>query len=314
MPSSASLSDRAVLAAVLGPTAVGKSAAAVALAERFDGEIVNCDSMQVYRGFDIGTDKPGREERARVPHHLLDIVDGRTQFTAADFAVRAAEAVRAIARRGRLPLVVGGTGLYFRALFEGLFPGPGRDAAVRAALEAEVRAAGPEALWERLQAVDPEYAAKVGRRDAVRIVRALEVETLTGIPLSVHFRGTAGYLPDFRAVKIGLRLESGALARRIEERVDRMFAQGLVEEVRGLLRGGLEESAPPFKALGYRQVLRALRGEISVEEAVRLTKIDTRHYAKRQMTWFRKSEGIAWFSPDDLEAAAAHIASQMSPP
>ncbi len=303
-------SDRRIVAAVLGPTAVGKSAISLSLAERLDGEIINADSMQVYRGFDIGTDKPGPEERARVPHHLLDIVDGRTQFTAADFAVRAAEAVASISGRGRLPIIVGGTGLYIKALFEGLFPGPGRDDAVRAALEEKARRDGWDALHRRLESLDPESAAKIGRNDGIRIIRALEVRTVTGIPLSEHFRRTAGYLQGWASILVGLRRERAALRRRIDERVERMFGRGLVEEVRGLRAGGLEESAPPFKALGYRHVLRFLRGESTLEEAKMQTKIDTRHYAKRQETWFRKTPGLVWFDADDGGAIAAHILQQ----
>jgi tRNA dimethylallyltransferase len=310
MPSSGPSSDRPIVPAVVGPTAVGKTSVSLALAERFGGEIINADSMQVYRGFDIGTDKPGPAERARIPHHLLDIVDGRTQFTAADFAVRAAEAVDSISQRGRLPIIVGGSGLYIKALFEGLFPGPGRDDAVRAALEEEARRDGWDGLRGRLLSLDPEYAAKIGPGDGIRIIRALEVRTVTGIPLSEHFRSTKSYLPGYRPVLVGLRRDRAALYRRIDERVEQMFERGLVEEVRGLRAGGLEESAPPFKALGYRHVLRFLRGESTLEEAKAGTKADTRHYAKRQETWFRKTPGLVWFDADDGGAVAAHILHQ----
>jgi tRNA dimethylallyltransferase len=294
----------------VGPTAVGKSSVSLLLAERFGGEIINADSMQVYRGFDIGTDKPGSEERARVPHHLLDIVDGRTQFTAADFAVRAAEAAVSISGRGRLPIIVGGTGLYIKALFEGLFPGPGRDDAVRAALAEEARKDGWEVLRRRLECLDPEYAAKIGRNDGIRIIRALEVQAVTGIPLTEHFRRTTGYLQGFALILIGLRRDRTSLVRRIDERVERMFERGLIEEVRGLRAGGLEENAPPFKALGYRHVLRFLRGEWTLEESKTGTKIDTRHYAKRQETWFRRTPGLVWFGADDGEAIIDFIAGQ----
>jgi tRNA dimethylallyltransferase len=307
MPSSAPCSERLRAAVVVGPTAVGKTAVSLLLAERFDGEIINADSMQVYRGFDIGTDKPGPAERARVPHHLLDIVDGRTQFTAADFAVRAAEAAAAIAARGRLPIIVGGTGLYIKALFEGLFPGPGRDDAVRAALEEEARRDGWDALSRRLESLDPAYAARIGRNDKIRIVRALEVWAVTGIPLTEHFRRTRGYLQGWTPILVGLRRDRASLRERIDARVDRMFARGLVEEVRGLRTAGLEDGAPPFKALGYRHVLRFLRGEAALEDVVLETKIDTRHYAKRQETWFRKTPGLLWFDADDGGAIAAHI-------
>jgi len=292
-----------MLVFILGPTGVGKSAVALRLARAGNGEIISCDSMQVYRGFDIGTDKPPAEDRARVPHHLIDIVDAGTQFNAADFASRALEAIAAIRGRGRLPLVVGGTGLYFKALEDGLFPGPGRDDSIRLALEAEARALGLEVLWERLAGADPDYAAKTGRRDRVRIIRALEVFAVTGRPLSEHFRRTEGPLADEHPVKIGLDRTRSELYRRIEERVDRMFERGLVEEARQLLLRGVPDSAAPFKALGYKHVLRVLRGELKPEEAAALTKIDTRHYAKRQMTWFRKTANVRWINPEEIDPA-----------
>jgi tRNA dimethylallyltransferase len=280
---------------IVGPTGAGKSALALDLAERAGGEIINADSMQVYRGFDIGTDKPSAEDRRRIPHHLLDIIDARTQFTAADFADRAFEAIGAIRGRGRRAFVVGGTGLYIKALLDGLFPGPGRDDAVRDALDREAREAGLDALWGRLAAADPAYAAKVGIHDRIRIVRALEVQALTGRTMSDHFLETRSRVADFSILKIGLRWERKELVRRIEARVYRMFERGLVEEVAGLIASGLDETAPPFRALGYRHVLRHIKGEIGRSEAAALTKIDTRRYAKRQMTWFRKMEGLTWF-------------------
>jgi tRNA dimethylallyltransferase len=311
MRSSKPSPDRRVVLAVVGPTAAGKSAVAVALAERFGGEIVSCDSMQVYRGFDIGTDKPGPEERRRAPHHLLDIVDSSTQFTAADFAGRAALAIAGITERGHLPIVAGGTGLYLKALFEGLFPDSGRDPAVRARLEEEARGEGLASLRRRLAEVDPAYAAKTGERDRVRIIRALEVYAVTGVPLSSHFPDTAGYLPGYRAVKIGLLPERPELYRRIEKRVDEMFARGLVDEVRGLLGAGVEETSPPFRALGYGPVLRHLRGEITLAEATALTKMETRRYAKRQITWFRKMPEITWFGVADIATIAVFVAGQL---
>jgi tRNA dimethylallyltransferase len=296
-----------VLVVVLGPTAVGKSRVAVDLALRFGGEIVSGDSIQVYRGFDIGTDKPGPEVRRGVPHHLIDIVGPEDQYTAADFVRDALAAADGIAARGRLPIVAGGTGLYLKALLEGLFPGPGRDPALRAALETEARSRGLDVLYRRLEAVDPEYARKVRDRDRVRIIRALEVHAATGRPISDHFRDTRSPVEGRRVVRIGLQLDRATLVRRIGERVDRMFALGLVDEVRGLLARGVPRSAPPFKALGYSHVLRLLGGEIGREEAVELTKIDTRQYAKRQMTWFRKMEGVTWFSPEDGPGLERHL-------
>jgi len=297
---------------IVGPTGAGKSALALDLAERTGGEIVNADSMQVYRGFDIGTDKPSAEDRHRVPHHLLDIIDARAQFTAADFAARAFEAIGAIRGRGRRAFVVGGTGLYIKALLEGLFPGPERDEAIRAALDREAGQMGLDALWRRLAAADPDYAAKVGARDRIRIIRALEVQTLTGRTMSDHFRETRSRVADFSILKIGLLRERADLVRRIEARTDRMFERGLVEEVAGLIASGLDETAPPFRALGYRHVLRHLKGEIGRNEAAALTKIDTRRYAKRQMTWFRKMDGLTWFQADAGAEILARIEASRS--
>ena len=300
-----------VLIIVLGPTAVGKSRVAVDLALRFGGEVVSGDSIQVYRGFDIGTDKPTVEARRGVPHHLIDIVGPEVQFTAADFVREALSAARGIAARGRLPIVAGGTGLYIKALCDGLFPGPGRDPALRAALEAEAREKGLETLFRRLEAVDPEYAHKIRGRDRIRIIRALEVHAATGRPISEHFRATESPVKGRTVVRLGLRLEKDELYRRIDARVDRMFERGLLEEVRGLLARGIPETAPPFRALGYSHVLRHLKGEIGLLEAAALTKTDTRHYAKRQMTWFRKMAGIVWFSPDDGPALEEHVQNQL---
>lgn len=297
---------------ILGPTAVGKSRLAVALALRFRGEIINGDSMQVYRGFDIGTAKPTLEERDGVPHHLLDFVDPRSQFCAMDFVQETLRALEEIGGRGRLPFIVGGTGLYLKALLDGLFPGPGRDPELRRRLDREAEEEGLEKLWARLECVDPVYAAKIGRRDRIRIIRALEVYELTGAPISAHFGRTEGFLKHFQTLRIGLQLDRKELNTRIEERVDRMFAGGLAAEVESLLASGVPEDAPPFRGLGYKQVLMARRGEISLDEARALTKQETRQYAKRQVTWFRKMPGVHWLGPDDLEAAAGLVRSRLS--
>lgn len=304
-------SETRPLVVLCGPTGVGKSRTAVALALRCGGEVINADSMQVYRGFDIGTDKLPPAERRGVPHHLLDIVDPETQFTAADFVREALRAAAGIRERGAIPIVAGGTGLYLKALLDGLFPGPGRLAALRSRLDAEAAASGVEALWLRLSAVDPDYADKVGRRDRVRIVRAIEVFEATGVPFSRHFAATVSPVRGFLQVRIGLQLERSRLVRGIEERVDRMFATGIVEEVRGLVARGVPEDAPPFRALGYRHVLALLRGESTFAQAVEQTKIETRQYAKRQMTWFRKMKDVAWFPAGDTEAVLRHVEARL---
>jgi len=294
---------------IVGPTAVGKTATALWLAQEFSGEIISCDSMQVYRGFDLGTDKPSPEERKLVPHHLIDFLDPTEQFSAADFAFQALAIAEEIIGRGHLPIVVGGTGLYHRALTAGLFKGPGRDQALRQKLKTEARVFGLEKLYQKLQEVDPEYARKITPKDSIRIIRALEVYYKTGRPISEHFRLTESPLQarGFISGQIGLKLERKELYRRIEERVDRMFEKGLVAEVRKLLEMGLPEEATPFKGLGYRQVLRYLKGEISLEEAIRLTKLETRHYAKRQMTWFRKTPGLTWFQPTEKDQIRKYV-------
>ena len=280
---------------LLGPTGVGKSALALHLAQRFGGEIISCDSMQVYRGFDIGTDKPTPAMRRSVPHHLLDIVGPSAQFTAADFVREALAAIRLIKARGHLPFVVGGSGLYLKALVSGLFPGPGRDPELREKLERRAREQGLEVLRKELEEVDLTYARLIGQRDRIRIIRALEVFYQTGKPMSEHFLNTKPEIKGFHSIKIGLKLKKEELHRRIEERADRMFSLGIVNEVRTLLAQGVEVTAPPFRALGYKYVLKHLKGEISLEAAISLTKRDTRRFAKRQLVWFKKMEGIHWF-------------------
>jgi tRNA dimethylallyltransferase len=301
-------SEAGNLVIILGPTGVGKSRTGLKLALKFGGEIINCDSMQVYRGFDIGTDKPSLEARRAVPHHLIDVADPSDQFTAADFVTGALQAVDGILGKKNLPFILGGTGLYVKALLDGLFLGAGRDPEVRRRLETEAAEKGLETLFLRLEAIDPAYARKVRSRDKIRIVRALEVYETTGKPISEHFRSTESFVKDFHLVRIGLRLERQALYTRIEDRVERMFADGLVDEVNRLLGQGVPEEAPPFRALGYRWALKFIRNEVGLEEAKARTKLDTRHYAKRQMTWFRKMEGVAWFSPEDDAALENHLA------
>lgn len=305
-------SKKRFLVIILGPTGVGKSAASIHLGPLFEGEIINCDSMQVYRAFDIGTDKPTTEMRERVPHHLLDIVEASAQFTAADFVKKALAAVSLIESRRKLPFIVGGTGLYLKALIEGLFPGPGRNPALRAELEREARETGLEGLRKKLERVDPAYAQIIGQRDRMRIIRALEVYALTKKPISQHFLNTKSPVAGFHLLKIGLKLEKNELYHKIEERVERMFRRGIVEEVQNLLARGVDESSPPFRALGYKYVLEYLKKEISLEEAVLLTKRETRHYAKRQMTWFRKMAGVTWFRADDYSSMTAFLEEQLA--
>jgi len=286
---------------VLGPTAVGKSAAAVRIAKKFQGEVINCDSMQVYCGFDIGTDKISQEKKEGIPHHLLGFVDPSYQFTAADFIKHALSAIKDIHKRQKLPIITGGTGLYLKTLLEGLFPETGKDSRIRKNLEDETDKKGLEHQWKKLLNIDPLYAEKIGPRDRIRIIRALEIFQATNRTISAHFLETKPFLSDYFIVKIGLRMDRQLLYMKIEERVDKMFEKGIVRETKELLESGVDAGAPPFRALGYKHVLDFLQHRTSLEEAVRLTKSDTRHYAKRQMTWFRKMEGIIWFPFDKTE-------------
>lgn len=300
-------SKRKNLLIILGPTCAGKSATAIKLAKTFAGEIINCDSMQVYQGFDIGTDKMTVDQREGIPHHLLDIIPPSQQFTAADFIQSALDAVGNIHKRNRLPIITGGTGLYIKALLDGLFPEGKSDPTIRQRLEDEAETKGLHNLRERLSVVDPQYAKKIGANDKFRIIRALEVFEATQKPLSEHFAQTRSYVDDYRILKIGLKIDRLVLYTNIEKRVDKMFARGLVREVSQILDTGVGENSPPFRALGYKHVLKHLKSHLTLDEAAILTKRDTRHYAKRQMTWFRKMEGIEWFNPKDFNSLEKRI-------
>ena len=284
-----------VVVAILGPTATGKSALALDLAGRHRGEIINCDSTAVYRGFDIGTDKVAAADRRGIPHHLIDIVDPTAEYTAAHYARDASRIVREVHARGGLPFVVGGTGFYYRALTRGLFPGPGRDAALRQRLTDVAERRGVAFLHRMLRRVDRESAERIQPRDLKRIVRALEVFFLTGRPLTTHFAETASPLPDVDVLAIALRLPAATISARVTKRVDEQFERGLLDEIRGLLRSGVPESARPFGGLVYRQALEHLHG-VRDEAATRaLIAQENRRYARRQLIWFRKEPNLNWF-------------------
>ena len=294
--------------AVLGPTASGKSALGLALAERFGGEIVNCDSTAVYRGFDIGTDKLPADERRGIRHHLIDIVEPTGEYTAAQYARDATAVIRDVLARGRVPILVGGTGFYYRALTRGLFPGPGRDAALRARLDRLAHRYGVERLWRLVRRVDPESAHRIQPRDRVRLVRALEVYCLTGRTLTAHFADTKAPL-DFCSVSaIGLRLPAALTSARVARRVDQQFARGLMAEVTGLLASGVPENARPFGGLVYRQALDLLLG-VRDEAATRALIVqENRRYARRQLIWFRKEPRLRWFDgPGENPAVIAQV-------
>jgi tRNA dimethylallyltransferase len=281
--------------AILGPTATGKSALALGIAERYNGEIINCDSTAVYRGFDIGTDKTLPADRRGIPHHLIDIVDPTEEYTAAQYARDAAAIVRDVHARGRLPILAGGTGFYYRALTRGLFPGPGRDAALRRRLESIAERRGVTFLHRMLQRFDPPSAARIQPRDLKRLVRALEVFFLTGRPLTTHFAETVSPLPEVEMIAAALRLPAAQISARVTRRVDEQFARGLLDEIRTLLARGIPESARPFGGLVYRQALEHLHG-VRDEAATRaLIAQENRRYARRQLIWFRKEPNLSWF-------------------
>jgi tRNA dimethylallyltransferase len=281
--------------AVLGPTASGKSALGLALAESLGGEIINCDSTAVYRGFDIGTDKLSLEERRGIPHHLIDVAEPVEVYTAARFAEDAEQAIRDIHRRGRLPILVGGTGFYYRALTRGLFQGPGADEDLRARLDRVAERKGPERLHRMLQPVDPESARRIMPRDRKRLVRALEVYFATGQPLTAHFAATASRIADCEVVAVGLRLPASLTAERVARRVEQQFARGIVDEVRGLLAMGVPRGVRSFGGLVYRQVIEMLAG-VRDERATRALIVqENRRYARRQLIWFRKEPNLIWF-------------------
>ena len=290
--------------AVVGPTASGKSALALAVARERGGEIVSCDSLQVYRGLDIGSAKATAGERRAVPHHLLDVVDPDQDFSAADYARLARAALDDLAGRGRLPIVAGGTGLYLRALRRGLFAGPSRDPDLRRRLERVAARRGDARLHRLLARVDPEAAARIDESDLVRVIRALEVYRASGRPLSAHHREDAP-VPDGRPwLVVGLQPPRDALRRAVEERTRRMLEGGLLEEVRAVLARYGDRDLRPLRAIGYRQAVAVVRGTQTVDDAQRDIVKETMRYAKRQMTWFRHQEDVRWFT----EAADAHAA------
>jgi len=279
--------------ALVGPTASGKTEAALAVAEGLGAEVVSVDSMLVYRGMDVRTAKPTARERTRIPHHLVDLAEPGEAFSVSMFQALAVEALEGIAERGRTPLVVGGSGLYFRAVVDGL-AFPGTDPDVRGELEREAQAVGPAGLYARLVATDPEAAAKIESGNVRRTVRALEVAAVTGRPFSSYARDWERYPPE--AVRAaGVELEPADLAGRIEARVRAMVTGGLVDEVRALLDEGAGPSLTSGQAIGYAEVIEHLAGRTTLDEAVARTAKRTRALARRQMAWFRRDPRIRWF-------------------
>jgi tRNA dimethylallyltransferase len=291
---------------IAGPTASGKTALAVELARRVGGEVVSADSQQVYRGLDVGTAKPTAEERAAVPHHLLDVAEPGEGWDASRFVALADRVIAEIVARGRTPFVVGGTGLYLRALLHGMVQAPGRDPALRAALEAEADRAGRPALHARLASIDPAAAARIGPNDLVRIVRALEIAA-AGTTQSELFRAHA-FRPDrYRARFLALDPPRDVLHRRIEARVEEMFRAGLLEEAHGLV-ARFGERVPAKLPIGYAAAVDVVQGRCTVEEAVRQVQVETRRYARRQLVWLRAEPGVEWLVPPwDFEGLTHRI-------
>ncbi len=283
-----------VLLAIVGPTATGKSALAIALAERHGGEVVACDSTAVYRGIDIGTDKVPLSEQGGIPHHLVDMVDVTETYSAARYAVDAAAAIRDIHARGKVPILAGGTGFYYRALVRGLFPGPARDEALRARLNAIAAGRGVESLHRCLARVDAKSAARIMPRDQQRLVRALEVYVLTGRPLSAHFAETASPLAGWTIRTVGLNVDREVLRARVTARVEQQFARGVVDEVRALLAAGVPADAHAFSGLVYRQIIEMLQGVRNDADTRALIVQENMRYAKRQLTWFRHEPDVTW--------------------
>ncbi len=287
---------------ILGPTASGKSSLALEVARSFNAEIVSVDSMLVYKGMDIGTAKPGLDDLSSVPHHLIDIVEPDGVFSAADYRKAATLAIEDITSRGRRVVLVGGTGLYLRALLEGIFEGPGRSDELRREFAEAIERDGLCALHAELATVDPEGAERIHRNDETRIVRALEVYHLTGRTITSLQKEHAFSEKPYETLKIGLRKERSDLYDDINQRVDEMMAQGLLDEVRSLLDKGFAGDLKPMQALGYKEMVSHIEGGVELSEAVEALKKNTRNFAKRQITWFGKDRGIRWFALSEKTA------------
>jgi tRNA dimethylallyltransferase len=299
-----------LLVVVLGPTASGKSMLAIHLAEQFSGEIVSCDSVAVYRYFEIGTAKPSREDRARIPHHLIDVAEPGEAFTAGEYSRQARSALNQVRGRDHLPIVVGGTGLYLRALLEGLFPGPQRSDQLRERLRARAAERGSDYLHLILRRLDPAAAATIHANDTPKLVRAVEVCLTARGPMSQLWREHGrDPLVGFRVLRIGLNPPREQLYERINRRAAKMFDDGLVEETRSLLdRFGDGRNITPIHSLGYKQAIEHLRDKLTIDQAIAAAQQGHRNYAKRQMTWFRREPDVRWlegFGDDPIIRARA---------
>ena len=290
------------LICIVGPTAVGKTEIAIQLAQHLDAEIMSLDSRQIYRGMDIGTAKPTPDQRQAVPHHLIDCVDVDQTFSVAEYQRLADTAIAEIRERGKRTMAVGGAGLYFRGIIDGLFDGPGADAEIRAKLQREADEHGNVALHERLRRCDPETANRVHPNNLVRVIRALEVYELTGKPISSLQQQWKMNEPRYPFRAFGLNMPREVLYRRIEERVDRMVEAGLIEEVKGLLDQGYPRNCVAMQSFGYKELIDYLDGKRTLDEAIALLKQNTRRFAKRQLTWFRNDPRIEWLDTSQFSS------------
>ncbi|AFH62181.1 tRNA (adenosine(37)-N6)-dimethylallyltransferase MiaA [Paenibacillus caseinilyticus] len=296
------------LLVLVGPTAVGKTKLSLTLAKEYNAEIISGDSMQVYRGMDIGTAKASPEELAEVPHHMIDIHDPDHPFSVAEFQERSRALIEEISGRGRLPFIVGGTGLYVESVcYDFKFSESGSDEAFREEQQAYADTYGPEALHERLRAVDPASADRLHPNDVRRVIRALEIYHVTGERQSEQLEAQGRKESPYELCIVGLTMDRALLYKRIEERIDIMMRQGLLEEVRGLMERGYDEAVVSMQALGYKEIVGHLQGHYSLEEAVELLKRDTRRFAKRQLSWFRHMKDIAWVDVSNLAEFATHL-------
>jgi len=295
---------------IVGPTASGKSRLALALAQSFRGEIVSCDALQIYRYMDIGTAKASSADRALVPHHMLDIRYPDEDFSAGDYQRIARQVIAEISARGNLPFVVGGSGFYLRALIDGLFEGPARVPALRERMRQIIERRSPRVLHRALRRVDPESAHRIAENDSERIIRAYEVYLVSSKPMSWWQKQPRSALQGYRWLKIGINLPRALLYRKIDQRVEEMFRSGFIEEVQALL-SRFPRQSQALKAIGYRQVADYLEGKLSLQQALESTKIESRHYAKRQLTWLRADPGITWLDGSgnflDLKNQAAEL-------
>ncbi len=299
---------------ILGPTCVGKTQVSLKLADILKGEIVSFDSRQVYKFMDIGTAKPTKKEREKIPHHLIDLVSPDEKFTAADYGKEAREIIRQIIKRNKQPIAVGGSGLYLEALIKGFFQGPQADEKIRKRLEREAQEFGEPHLFSRLKEVDPQAAERIHPNDLVRIIRALEVYELTGKPISTWQR-EGDYEPfPMQFVKIGLNLKRKKIYQRINQRTEQMISEGPLDEVRMLKKKGFTPELKALKTVGYQELFAYLEGKLDLSDAIEKIRLNTRHYAKRQLTWFRKDKEIIWMGADDdnlIEKILEHFSKKL---